>query len=607
MKNKPKIVFISIFLVLVVVLNGCSPQNTPTPSATPDTVSTLIASAMPSAVPSTVSATPTEPAAPTALSALVSEITGKVEIKQAEQDVFSPAQADSFLDENGQALTGSDGRLRLDLSTGTIVRVAPDSLFTLVSNEPTDGSLKTRLQLTIGKIFVILNGGSFEVETPTGTAAVRGSFMSVEYDSNSGGVKITCLEGHCALNSAGGTVEITAGQTVTITGIGQPPQIGIMNDEDIQDWLDNNPEAAIFVAALQVEPSPAPNPTIFDSPPLVYIPPVVKKTKEPQPTATPISVPTATPISAPTVVISSISPAGAVVGETITHVINVVPSSGGQVPTGTVSLLANGNPICTAALDTTGVATCIGGIASAGNFNLVANYLGDINYSAAQSAVWENYVVAKASTTITITSHDPNPSQLGVPVTFTATVDIVEPGAGTPIGSVTFVEGAYSCTATSAPWTCSINLINPGPALVTASYSGDANFNSSNSDTITQEVLLNSDTVFRNTSGPMSIISACDQLYKVDVLDMNGIGSVYVEYSINDNTFSSPGTLLLTKTDVFTWEATHLIVAASNDTVFWRFVATDGGSNQFFFGGTMPYFLGSPPSDFYSYYGIVCP
>jgi hypothetical protein len=254
-----------------------------------------------------------------------------------------------------------------------------------------------------------------------------------------------------------------------------------------------------------------------------------------------------------------------------------------------------------------GFAFCVGGIPSAGNFNLAARYLGDANYITAQSAVWAN-TVTKASTTTTITSHVPNPSLLSDPITFTATVDVVAPGAGTPFGSVTFADGAYNCTATSAPWTCSFTPMNPGPGTVTASYSGDANFNSSNSASITHEVLLNSDTVFRNASGPMSIIAACDQIYRTDALDVNGVSSVYVEYSINDNTFSSPGTFLLTKTGVFTWEATHSITAVATDTVSWRFVATDGGSNQFFFGGTTPYFPGTLLVDFYSYdSGIACP
>jgi hypothetical protein len=139
---------------------------------------------------------------PSALSAILSEIRGKVEIKQAGQDVFAPANADSFLNENGQVQTGDDGRVRLDLSTGTIIRVAPASLFTLILNEPAEESLKTSLELLLGKIFIILNGGSMEVQTPSGTAAVRGSYMSVEYNPPSGGTRITCLEGNCSLATA---------------------------------------------------------------------------------------------------------------------------------------------------------------------------------------------------------------------------------------------------------------------------------------------------------------------------------------------------------------------------------------------------------------------
>jgi len=277
MKDKIKIATCLLFLILVFGLPACAPKSTQTPPTT------------------------AAPEALSMLSAVLSEITGKVEIKQASQDAFTPAKADSFLNENGQVMTGDDGRVRLNLSTGTIVRVAPASLFTLSSNKQADGSLKTHFKLTLGQLFVILNGGSVEVETPTGTAAVRGSYMSVSYDPITGEVRVTCLEGHCSLASSDGSVDITAGQTAVITGIGQPPQVGEMSDQDIQDWLNNNPEAKLVMPLPTEEPAatepPATDnaptqevPTIAVPPPLVYVPPVVIKTPvedDPQPPSVP--------------------------------------------------------------------------------------------------------------------------------------------------------------------------------------------------------------------------------------------------------------------------------------------------------------------------------
>jgi hypothetical protein len=217
MKNKFETVFVSAFLVLVVVSNACR-----------------------------LLSAPATPATPSALSAILSEIRGKVEIKPAGQDGFTSANSDSFLDENGQVQTGDDGRVRLDLSTGTIIRVAPTSLFTLISNESVDESLKTSLELMLGRLFIILNGGSLEVETPSGTAGVRGSYMMVEVDAATQDVLITCLEGNCSAENPAGSVNFTSGfrsillHQDPVTGTYTIPVVTPMTDDDFQKWMDEN-------------------------------------------------------------------------------------------------------------------------------------------------------------------------------------------------------------------------------------------------------------------------------------------------------------------------------------------------------------------------------
>ena len=473
MKNRHPIAFVSIFFVLVIALNACAPK--PESVASPAAVTTATSSA---------------------LSAMLSEITGKVETRQADQNVFSPAQLNSFLNVNGQALTGTDGRIRLDLSTGTIIRVAPNSLFTLASNEAANGSLNTRVELAIGKLFIILSGGSTQVETPTGTAAVRGSYMSVSYDPNSGETRVTCLEGHCTLSNAFGSVEITAGQTAIITAAGQPPQIGEMSAEDIQAWLNDNPEAGLVAAELTNETAATEVPPATDIPPMpntptpipspvVILPPIIinDPVEEDDPETT-------DPTLVPIVVITNISPAGSVTGQPLAIGISVMPSLDGPTPTGTVKVFANGNAICTASL-VEGDAVCVGGIFTVGSFSLVAKYLGNASYLAAQSAPVTGFEVTKATTTTTITSHVPNPSVTGQAVVFTATVDVDSPGTGTPFGSVTFSTGSGDhCTVTAAPWTCSITFSISGMISVTATYSGDAKFNGSYSFAEYQNVTM---------------------------------------------------------------------------------------------------------------------
>lgn len=183
------------------------------------------------------------------LSASLSELTGKVEVKQAGDNAFAPASTDSALEVNGQIQTGDDGRVRLDLSSGTIIRVAPSSLFTLASNDEVEGGLATKVKLQIGRIFIILNGGSAEVETPSGVASVKGSYMKVEVDPETLNVYITCLEGDCSASNEAGTVNFTQGEKTILfqkdptTGNWTIPNVEPMTPEEFQEWLDENPEA----------------------------------------------------------------------------------------------------------------------------------------------------------------------------------------------------------------------------------------------------------------------------------------------------------------------------------------------------------------------------
>lgn len=220
-----------------------------------------------------------------ALSAKLSELSGKVDTKQAGEDRFVPATPDTVLQVNGQVQTGDDGRVRLDLSSGTIIRVAPSTLFTLVSNEEVSGGLATKLKLEIGKIFIILHGGSAEVETPSGVASVRGSYMKVEVDPETGDVYVTCLEGECTASNPAGSINFGAGERVILyrrdpaTGNWIAPNAEPMTPEEFREWLDNNPEArelfeqAMATATALAQPTepppppPSPTPTLQQAAP----------------------------------------------------------------------------------------------------------------------------------------------------------------------------------------------------------------------------------------------------------------------------------------------------------------------------------------------------
>ena len=206
------------------------------------------------------------------LSAALSELTGKVELKEAGTEAFVPASIDSTLGVNGQIQTGDDGRVRLDLSTGTIIRVAPSSMFILTANDEVEGGLATKIKLELGKIFIILNGGTAEVETPSGVASVRGSYMKVEVDPETGDVHVTCLEGDCSAGNPAGTVSFTKGEKTILfhqndDGSWTMPDVDPMTPDEFQEWLDENPEAQeLFNEAMAALTAIAAVPTATEVP-----------------------------------------------------------------------------------------------------------------------------------------------------------------------------------------------------------------------------------------------------------------------------------------------------------------------------------------------------
>jgi hypothetical protein len=100
--------------------------------------------------------------------------------------------------------------------------------------------------------------------------------------------------------------------------------------------------------------------------------------------------------------------------------------------------------------------------------------------------------VIQASTT-TAVSAAPNPADFGQSVRLTATVAPVAPGAGTPTGTVTFLDGSVTLgtsTLSSADTaTFTTSLLAAGSHSLTASYGGDPNFRGSASSAATEQVV----------------------------------------------------------------------------------------------------------------------
>ena len=215
----------------------------------------VVTAAASSPSPAAASPTPTPEATQASgsgpsVTAELSEIVGGVLARDAQQTGFTPATAGYVLDLLGQVQTKADGKVRLDFSTGTLMRLGPGTLFTLEAPKTNSAGILNRLQLEVGKLWIILRGGTLEVDTPSGVAAVQGSLMSVDFGATGSSVRVTCLEGHCSLTNPAGTVHITAGQTADTSTSDSPPKVGQMTEQDYLDWLANMPESAPYIPGL---------------------------------------------------------------------------------------------------------------------------------------------------------------------------------------------------------------------------------------------------------------------------------------------------------------------------------------------------------------------
>ena len=178
-------------------------------------------------------------------------------------------------------------------------------------------------------------------------------------------------------------------------------------------------------------------------------------------------------------IVSAANPS--VVGQAVTFTATVsVVSPGAGTPTGSVTFMDGTTSLGTASLTSGTAALSISSLAL-GSHNITAVYGGDANFTTSVSSAALPQVVNKAATATALTAVPSSPT-LGQSVTFTATVSAVPPGAGTTTGSVSFMDGTTllgTVPLTNGSAAFSTASLALGSHDITASYSGDANFNSS--------------------------------------------------------------------------------------------------------------------------------
>lgn len=198
-----------------------------------------------------------------------------------------------------------------------------------------------------------------------------------------------------------------------------------------------------------------------------------------------------------------VQPAPVVHGEAVSFTAQVAVGNGTSVPTGTVQFTVDG-------ADLGAPAAVVGGTATSpstddlgtGSHVVGARYSGDGNLLTS-TADTRTLTVGKAPTSTVLTSSG-SPTVSGETVTFTATVDVVSPGAGDPAGGVQFnVDGDPYGTAVPLDGDTAelaVNGLTPGNHLVQATYNGNGDFATSSSAELTHGVNRAATTVALETS-----------------------------------------------------------------------------------------------------------
>ena len=205
--------------------------------------------------------------------------------------------------------------------------------------------------------------------------------------------------------------------------------------------------------------------------------------------------------STTTTITPSSSPA--VFGQSVTISTTIASLfQGGTTPTGTVSFLDGLTPIGVATLDENGTASVVMPSVALGAHPLTVSYSGDGKYDPSISSPY-SLQVNQANATPVITP--PSSVVYGQTGSLTVNVAAASPGAGSPIGTISFYDGETLIgggTLENGALTTSVSRLGVGTHSITAVYSGDNDFLTATSQSVNFIVNQSS------TAGTLSPISA---------------------------------------------------------------------------------------------------
>jgi hypothetical protein len=188
-----------------------------------------------------------------------------------------------------------------------------------------------------------------------------------------------------------------------------------------------------------------------------------------------------------TTLTSSPNPSNGGQSVTFTATVAAVPPGTGT-PTGQVTFQDGATVIGQVPVDGSGVASFSTSALALGSHTVTATYASDTNFAASNGSTVQT--VQNLNATTTTASSSPNPSVFGQLVTFTSTTTS---GAGVPVGTVTFTEGATVWASNvpvngSGQATFSTTAFAVGSHTLTAAFTGATGWANSSGNAAAQVV-----------------------------------------------------------------------------------------------------------------------
>jgi len=243
-------------------------------------------------------------------------------------------------------------------------------------------------------------------------------------------------------------------------------------------------------------------------------------------------------IGTTTTITSSLNPSA--FGQLVNFTATIAPLSGSLIPTGTIQFLVNGTVTGSPVTLTGGHASFVMSSLSAGTHSISAIYSGNAIFAASTGTLIQT--THQIGTTMSLTSSQ-NPSTLGQPVTFTASLLPISATGTVQFNDTSVTPHAMLGTATLSGGTAafSTSSLSAGLHTIVAKYLGDINNVPSTSNIVTQTVNSTSASATSLSSNMTSIISGHSITFTAMVSPSSATGTV--QFKVNGTNLGSPVTL----------------------------------------------------------------